>query len=209
MTSWKCRVDLVRFAGHDFSNRAELSGLERLGFARKRCVSYTQHLRELGLAQITKGGGTVEFRVDTGSLSNGDSYKGYEYSSTPPVGSRKVRLGLARGASGGTAAGSEITRRPPALEWAVDGGVGARSKRGTAAGGEVKRRSPAPWSGQLMLGLARGASGGTAAGSEITRRPPAPGPWFQIGGSGGTAAGSEGTGRSPGPRPLVSDVCKI
>jgi hypothetical protein len=54
---------------------------ERVGLTRQRWARYQRQLQNLGLAQITKGlRGDVEFRVDQGSLFNGDSYKGYEYS---------------------------------------------------------------------------------------------------------------------------------
>jgi hypothetical protein len=85
------RVDAVRYAGRDFSDRSDPSGLEHLGFAREHWGNYKQKLRKLGIAQITRREGGVEFRVDAGTFSNGDSYKGYEYSLTPP-GRRETNL---------------------------------------------------------------------------------------------------------------------
>jgi hypothetical protein len=43
-----------------------------------------------GWCRSLRGG--VEFRVDSGSFSNGDSDKGYEYSLTPPEGHPKTSL---------------------------------------------------------------------------------------------------------------------
>jgi hypothetical protein len=63
------------------SNPAEI---ERTGLARERLVRYQKQLSNLGLYGVMKGNGLVEFRVDPGSFYNGDSYKGYEYISTPP-----------------------------------------------------------------------------------------------------------------------------
>jgi hypothetical protein len=61
------------------------SDLERLGMSRAKWDYYQAQLRKLGLAGgVLKGGGRVEFRVDPGSISNGDSYKGYEFRQTPP-----------------------------------------------------------------------------------------------------------------------------
>jgi len=86
------RVDEGWYAGRHFSGQSDFSDLGRLGLTRERWRSYTQQLRKLGIAQVSKGEGRVEFRVDQGSLSNGDSYKGYEYSLTPPAGHRKASL---------------------------------------------------------------------------------------------------------------------
>ena len=86
------RANEVRYAGHTFSAAADPSSLALLGLTRERWLSYSQQLRELGIAQVTKSESGVEFRVDTGSWSNGDSYKGYEYSLAPPEGSRKASL---------------------------------------------------------------------------------------------------------------------
>ena len=84
--------DFIRYSGHTFSRDEQVSDLGHVGLTREGWAWYRQQLRELGLVQITKGGGGVEFRVDSGSLLNGDSYKGYEYSVTPPVGQRKTNL---------------------------------------------------------------------------------------------------------------------
>jgi len=86
------RADEVLYGGGRFSSRGDLSVLEQLGLSRERWASYKDQLRRLGIVQITKGEGGVEFRVDTGSLMNGDSDKGYEYSPTPPAGHRKANL---------------------------------------------------------------------------------------------------------------------
>ncbi len=85
-------ADEVRYGGGIFSRQGDLSGLEHLGLPRGRWTSYNEQIRRLGIAQITKGEGFVEFRVDAGSLTNGDSYKGYEYSPVPPAGLRKASL---------------------------------------------------------------------------------------------------------------------
>ena len=69
----------------------DLSELERLGLTREHWEHYQKELRDLGLAGILKGDSEVEFRVDPGSLLNGDSYKGYCYALTTPY---HVRDGL-------------------------------------------------------------------------------------------------------------------
>lgn len=70
---------LLNLSEHDFSD------IERLGLTRERWVTYQKQLQELGLAGgVLKGEGRVEFRVDPGSIFNGDSYKGYAYEPTPP-----------------------------------------------------------------------------------------------------------------------------
>jgi hypothetical protein len=81
------RVDEGWYAHRHFSDRSDFSELGRLGLTRERWVSYKQQLRKLGIAQVTKGEGAVEFRVDTGF-----SYKGYMWSLTPPTGHRKASL---------------------------------------------------------------------------------------------------------------------
>ena len=70
---------LFNVTGGDFS------ALERLGMSRAKWNHYQEQLRKLGLAGgITKTEGRVEFRVDPGSILNGESYKGYEFRQTPP-----------------------------------------------------------------------------------------------------------------------------
>jgi hypothetical protein len=59
----------------------DLSEIERLGLARERWQHYQKKLRDLGLSGVMKGDGDIEFIVDSGSLLNGDSYKGYRYTS--------------------------------------------------------------------------------------------------------------------------------
>ncbi len=55
------------------------------GLTRERWERYQAQLRNLGLAGgILKGEREVEFRVDPGSILNGDSYKGYVYTQSPP-----------------------------------------------------------------------------------------------------------------------------
>jgi hypothetical protein len=63
-----------------------VSELVHIGLSSDRWGWYQQRLQHLGLAGgVLKGDdGQVEFRVDPGSLSNGDSYKGYWYSSIQP-----------------------------------------------------------------------------------------------------------------------------
>ena len=63
-----------------------VSEVERLGLPRERWDLYQKQLQRLGLAGgVFKTEGRIEFRVDPGSISNGDSYKGYEYSLSPPA----------------------------------------------------------------------------------------------------------------------------
>ena len=72
---------------HD-SDAAEI---EQIGLSKERWASYQRQLSALGLYGVLKGNGVIEFRVDPGSLYNGDSYKGYEYRSIPP---HQVRASL-------------------------------------------------------------------------------------------------------------------
>src|ERR1051326_151832 len=62
----------------------DLTELERLGLTRERWEHYQKELEDLGLAGVMKGDSDIEFRIDSGSLLNGDSYKGYWYGSTAP-----------------------------------------------------------------------------------------------------------------------------
>jgi hypothetical protein len=59
--------------------KRDLSAIERAGLPRERWIHYQDQLRRLGLCAITKGGRGIEFRVDPGTISNGDSYKGFMY----------------------------------------------------------------------------------------------------------------------------------
>jgi hypothetical protein len=73
----------ICYAGRTLSIKDGLSEIEPLGLTTERWAEYQRQLRGLGLVLVTKGDGVVEFRVDRGSFSNGDSYKGYEYDSKP------------------------------------------------------------------------------------------------------------------------------
>jgi hypothetical protein len=74
----------LRYAGRDLSSDRDFPEIERLGLTRERWATYKRQLRELGLVLVIKGDdGSIEFRVDPGSYSNGDSYKGYEYNPSP------------------------------------------------------------------------------------------------------------------------------
>jgi hypothetical protein len=74
----------VLYGGQMVSAADGLDQIELAGLTKERWAGYQHHLRDLGLSQVTKGDRGVEFRVDPGSLFNGDSYKGYEYSLEPP-----------------------------------------------------------------------------------------------------------------------------
>jgi hypothetical protein len=66
-------------------SETDLSEIERLGLPMERWTRYQKQLKTLGLNGVLKGNGDAEFRVDAGSIFNGDSYKGYMYFSTPPA----------------------------------------------------------------------------------------------------------------------------
>ncbi len=69
---------------------AALSGGEPIGLAGFSWKWYLTKLQSLGLeGGVLKGRDSVEFRVDAGSLQNGDSYKGYEFSNAVPAHLRK------------------------------------------------------------------------------------------------------------------------
>ena len=82
----------ARYAGHILSFWDKSNDLARFGFSTEQWTRYRQQMRKLGIAQIGKANGIVEFRVDPGYLWNGDSYKGYEYLTVPPDGHQKTRL---------------------------------------------------------------------------------------------------------------------
>ena len=50
--------------------------IERARLSKERWMGYQKQLNDLGLYGVMKGKGAVEFRVETGSFYNGDSYKG-------------------------------------------------------------------------------------------------------------------------------------
>ena len=65
-------------------DESDLSEVEHLGLSKDTWKRYQKQLRELGLYGVLKSESRVEFRLDPGSIRNGDSYKGYEYRQTPP-----------------------------------------------------------------------------------------------------------------------------
>ncbi len=74
----------VRYGDRILSAEGSRDELERLGFTRDRWMRYQQQLKALGLVAVLKNSSCIEFRVDQGSIRNGDSYKGYEYCTTAP-----------------------------------------------------------------------------------------------------------------------------
>jgi hypothetical protein len=72
--------EVLIYAGHYW----KVNEIGHSGLAQERWDRYQQRLRDLGLCSVIQSEGRVEFRVDPGSLSNGDSYKGYEYNPHPP-----------------------------------------------------------------------------------------------------------------------------
>ena len=73
-----------RYAGHSFSSHDDLSAAEHDGLTKERLKSYQGMLRDLGVRKVFRGTSGVTFKVDEGSFSNGDSYKGYDYDAHPP-----------------------------------------------------------------------------------------------------------------------------
>jgi hypothetical protein len=62
-----------------------MSAIERAGMSKERWMHYQHEVQQLGLYGVMKtGGDTVELKVDTGSFSNGVSYKSYVYIVWPP-----------------------------------------------------------------------------------------------------------------------------
>lgn len=59
---------------------------ERIGLPKAHWEQYRKGCQDLGLAQIGRGeNGSVELRVDPGTLFNGDTYKGFWYQPAPPA----------------------------------------------------------------------------------------------------------------------------
>jgi hypothetical protein len=63
---------------------SDLSAIERTGLPIGRWRHYQDELERLGLYGVMKDGSRIEFRVDAGTLFNGDSYKGFEYRAYQP-----------------------------------------------------------------------------------------------------------------------------
>jgi hypothetical protein len=82
---------MTLFAG----DRADLHeknvyAIELAGLSRGSVMHYEDQLRSLGLWSVIKGGRGIEFRVDPGSISNGDRYKGiYWYREGEPSNVRR------------------------------------------------------------------------------------------------------------------------
>jgi hypothetical protein len=61
------------------------SAIDGTGLSRSRWNSYVQTFHDLGLAGgLLRDRHHIEFRVDKGSVRNGDSHKGYEYDQDRP-----------------------------------------------------------------------------------------------------------------------------
>jgi YD repeat-containing protein len=84
----------LRYDGVSFdATPAGLAELRQGGFSADRWDYYRRQLKNLGLTRAIRGErGDVELPVDEASLSNGSSYKGYWYSTSPPGGHQKTKL---------------------------------------------------------------------------------------------------------------------
>lgn len=77
---------ILIYGGRRFEmTETNYADIERLGLPRARLAMYQKQLQDLGLAGVTQSEKGIEFRVDQGSLFNGDSYKGYWYLPSPPL----------------------------------------------------------------------------------------------------------------------------
>jgi hypothetical protein len=69
----------------------EFSEAERAGVSTQRWALYRKTLGELRLpGGVLRGDKCIEFRAESGSIFNGDSYKGYVYSEVQPFPVRKI-----------------------------------------------------------------------------------------------------------------------
>jgi hypothetical protein len=73
------------YAGRTLSvNETNVGAVEKLGMPRERWYQYQREMQGLGIISVIKGERGTEFRVDRGSILNGDSYKGYWYAPHAP-----------------------------------------------------------------------------------------------------------------------------
>ena len=72
----------VYYRGHLISTADDFVQAERAGLTKEHWAEYQRHLVDLGLVQIGKSDSGIEFRVDQGSMFNGDSYKATSIAST-------------------------------------------------------------------------------------------------------------------------------
>ncbi len=78
-------IGRLRYENSWLSDQNDQTELGRIGLSRERWVWYQEQMRQLGLVQVVRESNGVTFNVDPESFSNGDSCKGYEYVSTPPM----------------------------------------------------------------------------------------------------------------------------
>jgi len=80
------RSDSLRYRGRVLRGRIGERDVGDIGLTTGRLETYRRILGSLGVLQITKTGGAIEYRVDQGSVWNGDSNKGLEYCPRQPRG---------------------------------------------------------------------------------------------------------------------------
>ena len=77
--------DVVSYSGRLVKvDGIKFEEVESLGLPKSRWIHYQEELQRLRLAGIMKSEHEIEFRVDPGTMFNGDSYKGYCYRATAP-----------------------------------------------------------------------------------------------------------------------------
>ena len=74
----------LRYADGPLSTQIGLANVDRLGLPKERWIRYQKQLQDLGIVMAFQGSGGVALKVDSESLLNGDSSKGYEYTEVPP-----------------------------------------------------------------------------------------------------------------------------
>jgi hypothetical protein len=82
-------IGKLRYADCFMQNIESITEVESLGIAKDRWLGCQKRLKELGIMMVLNESGSVEFKIDSESLLNGDSSKGYLFSSVPPRNQRE------------------------------------------------------------------------------------------------------------------------
>jgi hypothetical protein len=111
--------DIVIRAGNSVRiHDGDSSSLQRVGLTLERWQHFQERLRSLRLYGVIKGKDSVEFRVDRGTISNGDSYKGYRWhASVPACHVRESLDGYRRSDEDKDASGNWIACKPLKPHW--------------------------------------------------------------------------------------------
>lgn len=69
----------IGYGNREYATEQDSKELQSLGISPETIALMKNAMNKIGIVKVVSGSKKVEFRIDQGSISNGDSFKGYAY----------------------------------------------------------------------------------------------------------------------------------